>query len=156
MDRLEALKAWCSIRNWEQPTRKGKIDRACSDAGDKLAPDKVDAVRTGALFCASAISKPVLSTSFPNYRELSEAIMRMDGEPEEVATAVREHYLPAFAGDSLPKGIVGALVSIADRMDTIAGCFSVGFDSHRSRGPGRLAAQCSRDYPDPDVDSKNR
>ena len=51
---------------------------------------------------------------------------RMDGESDEIATAVREHYLPAHAGDSLPKGIIGSLVSIADRMDTIAGCFSVG------------------------------
>jgi glycyl-tRNA synthetase beta chain len=50
----------------------------------------------------------------------------MDGEPDDIATAVREHYLPAHAGDSLPRGIIGALVSIADRMDTIAGCFSVG------------------------------
>jgi len=50
----------------------------------------------------------------------------MDGEPDEVAEAVREHYMPTHAGDALPKGIIGSLVSIADRMDTIASCFSVG------------------------------
>ncbi len=50
----------------------------------------------------------------------------MDGEDEAVADAIREHYLPAHAGDDLPVGIIGALVSIADRIDTICGCFSVG------------------------------
>ncbi len=51
---------------------------------------------------------------------------RMDGEKEEVSKAVREHYLPAHAGDGLPTGDIGAIISIADRIDTIAGCFSVG------------------------------
>jgi glycyl-tRNA synthetase beta chain len=50
----------------------------------------------------------------------------MDVEPAEIATAIEEHYLPAFAGDRLPDGIIGAIVSIADRIDTIVGCFSVG------------------------------
>jgi glycyl-tRNA synthetase beta chain len=51
---------------------------------------------------------------------------KMDGEPDHVAAAIREHYLPTYAGDELPQGIVGMIVSIADRVDTIVGCFSVG------------------------------
>jgi glycyl-tRNA synthetase beta chain len=50
----------------------------------------------------------------------------MDGESDEVATAIREHYLPTRAGDDLPSGAVGALLSVADRLDTICGCFGVG------------------------------
>jgi glycyl-tRNA synthetase beta chain len=47
------------------------------------------------------------------------------GEPEAVARAVEEHYLPAYAGGLLPKTAVGALVSIADKLDTICGCFGI-------------------------------
>ena len=50
----------------------------------------------------------------------------MDGESDEVATAIREHYLPTRAGDNLPEGIIGAILSISDRIDTICGCFGVG------------------------------
>ncbi len=48
------------------------------------------------------------------------------GEPPVVAAAIREHYLPRFAGDALPAGDVGALVGLADRLDTLAGSFAVG------------------------------
>jgi glycyl-tRNA synthetase beta chain len=51
---------------------------------------------------------------------------RLSGEKPEVAEAIYEHYLPGFAGDRLPSGPVGDIVSIADRLDTIVGCFGVG------------------------------
>ncbi|MBI5558403.1 MAG: glycine--tRNA ligase subunit beta [Deltaproteobacteria bacterium] len=49
-----------------------------------------------------------------------------EGESSEVAEAVQEHYLPVRAESALPVNIAGALVSIADRIDTIAGCFGIG------------------------------
>src|SRR5207342_403917 len=51
---------------------------------------------------------------------------RADGEPEAVAFAIREHYLPRFAGDTLPTSVEGAIVGVADRLDTLAGSFAVG------------------------------
>jgi glycyl-tRNA synthetase beta chain len=48
---------------------------------------------------------------------------RLSGEPEEVCEAIFEHYLPRFSEDELPKGDVGAVVGMADRMDTLVGCF---------------------------------
>lgn len=51
---------------------------------------------------------------------------RMDGEDADISISIREHYLPSRAGDSLPKGLIGSIVSVADRMDTICGCFGVG------------------------------
>ena len=48
------------------------------------------------------------------------------GEAEEVADAISEHYMPVSAGGELPKTSAGAIISIADKTDTIAGCFSVG------------------------------
>ncbi|HTD10544.1 MAG TPA: glycine--tRNA ligase subunit beta [Steroidobacteraceae bacterium] len=51
---------------------------------------------------------------------------RADGEPSEVASAIREHYLPRVAGDQLPATGAGIAVAIADRLDTLAGIFSIG------------------------------
>lgn len=49
-----------------------------------------------------------------------------DGEPDEVATALQEQYLPRFAGDGLPGSSIGNSLSIADKIDTIVGIFSTG------------------------------
>jgi glycyl-tRNA synthetase beta chain len=51
---------------------------------------------------------------------------RASGEPEEVARAIYEHYLPRGMGGELPGDDVGAVVGIADRADTIAGIFGIG------------------------------
>lgn len=50
----------------------------------------------------------------------------LEGEAAEVANAIAEHYLPTQAGGELPKSDIGAFVSIADKLDTICGCFGVG------------------------------
>ena len=42
---------------------------------------------------------------------------------EEVAVAVHEHYAPRFTGDEPARSLPGALVAIADKMDTLAACF---------------------------------
>jgi len=49
-----------------------------------------------------------------------------DGEPAEVAQAIDEQYMPRFAGDDLPDTITGQTVSIADKIDTLAGIFAIG------------------------------
>jgi len=50
----------------------------------------------------------------------------LEGEDVRVATAIYEHYLPIQAGGDLPSDDIGAFVSLADKIDTICGCFSVG------------------------------
>lgn len=50
----------------------------------------------------------------------------LEGENPRVAQAIFEHYLPVQAGGALPSDHVGAFISLADKMDTICGCFSVG------------------------------
>jgi len=49
-----------------------------------------------------------------------------DGEPHEVAAAIREHYLPRAAGDQLPGTRAGLALAIADKLDTLAGIFAIG------------------------------
>ena len=51
---------------------------------------------------------------------------RHDGETEDVAFAVEDHYKPRFAGDELPRGEVGLVVALADKLETLAGLFGVG------------------------------
>ena len=50
----------------------------------------------------------------------------LEGKDKRVATAIFEHYLPTQAGGDLPTDDIGAFVSLADKIDTICGCFSVG------------------------------
>ncbi|RMG29363.1 MAG: glycine--tRNA ligase subunit beta [Gammaproteobacteria bacterium] len=49
-----------------------------------------------------------------------------DGEPEEVAWAIEEHYLPRHAGDRLPETPTGQALALADRLDTLVGIFAIG------------------------------
>ncbi|WP_165059990.1 glycine--tRNA ligase subunit beta [Adlercreutzia sp. ZJ154] len=47
------------------------------------------------------------------------------GETERVARAIAEHYMPRFSGDDVPSDIVGRIVAMADKLDTICGLFAV-------------------------------
>jgi glycyl-tRNA synthetase beta chain len=49
-----------------------------------------------------------------------------DGLAGEVADAIEDHYKPRFAGDALPRGAVGCVVALADKLETLAGMFSIG------------------------------
>jgi len=51
---------------------------------------------------------------------------RHDGESNEVAWAVEDHYKPRFAGDELPRTLTGVVVALADKLDTLVGLFGVG------------------------------
>ena len=66
---------------------------------------------------------------------------RLSGERPEVSEAIYEHYLPGFAGDRLPSSPVGDIVSIADKMDTIVGCFGVGLVPTGTADPFGLRRQ---------------
>ena len=48
---------------------------------------------------------------------------RLQGEPPEVAAAIEEHYRPVAAGAALPDTAAGAILAVADKMDTLCGCF---------------------------------
>jgi glycyl-tRNA synthetase beta chain len=63
---------------------------------------------------------------------------RIEGEDQRVSTAIFEHYLPTEAGGTLPSDNLGAFVSIADKIDTICGCFGVGLIPTGSADPYAL------------------
>lgn len=57
------------------------------------------------------------------------------GEPEEVAQAIYEHYLPRFTGDALPSNMVGLVIGLADRLDSLAGLFAAGLAPSGTKDP---------------------
>jgi glycyl-tRNA synthetase beta chain len=68
---------------------------------------------------------------------------RREGMSEEIATAIYDHYRPQSMEDALPRTLAGDIVSLADRMDTLVGCFGVGLAPTGSKDPFglRRAAQ---------------
>jgi glycyl-tRNA synthetase beta chain len=58
-----------------------------------------------------------------------------DGEPAEVAEALREQYLPRYAGDELPSTRTGMALAIADKLDTVAGIYATGQKPSGTRDP---------------------
>jgi glycyl-tRNA synthetase beta chain len=63
---------------------------------------------------------------------------RIEGEDPRVSTAIFVDYLPTEAGGTLPSDNLGAFVSIADKIDTISGCFGVGLIPTGSADPYAL------------------
>ena len=57
------------------------------------------------------------------------------GEPDAVADAIAEHYQPRFAGDALPASEAGQILAVADKLDTLAGVFSIGKKPSGNRDP---------------------
>ncbi len=89
-------------------------------------PDaKDDALRANDL-CKADLNTLVVG-EFPDLQGIMGRIYAAkDGESEGVCQAIEEHYRPRFAQDALPETSAGALVAMADKMDTICGCFGVG------------------------------
>ena len=76
---------------------------------------------------------------FPNLQGvMGREYARLSGEAPEVCQAIEEHYLPRFTGDRLPASVAGAAVALADRFDSIVGCFGVGLVPTGSEDPYAL------------------
>jgi glycyl-tRNA synthetase beta chain len=63
---------------------------------------------------------------------------RVQGEPEGVWQAIYDHYKPESMDDSIPRSHAGQIVSLADKLDTLRGCFRVGLIPSGSRDPYAL------------------
>lgn len=61
-----------------------------------------------------------------------------DGEPEPVAAAINEQYMPRYAGDSLPSTAIGTVLALADKLDSIVGLFAIGQPPTGSKDPFAL------------------
>ncbi|MGI6366442.1 MAG: glycine--tRNA ligase subunit beta [Bacillota bacterium] len=92
------------------------------------------------------LAKADLTTNMVNeFPELQgimgEKYALLAGEEKGAAQAVREHYLPRFAGDALPESPAGTILALADKMDLIIGCFCLGMIPTGSQDPYGLRRQ---------------
>ncbi|RJR39803.1 MAG: glycine--tRNA ligase subunit beta [Deltaproteobacteria bacterium] len=91
-----------------------------------LAPDLTELVRRAAYLSKADIVTEMVG-EFPSLQGvMGRQYAKLSGEPPAVAEAIFTHYLPRHAGDLLPGDLIGALVGMGDRFDTICGCFGVG------------------------------
>ena len=108
---------------------KEKTDRIVKLAGmlgEMLESENVKDSCRAALLCKADLITDMVG-EFPTLQGvMGGAYALHDGEKDAVAQAVREHYMPVRAGAPLPQSAAGAIVALADRIDTIAGCFGIG------------------------------
>lgn len=125
-------------------TSREKVDRFTALArwlSDRLVPEAADTVLRAAFLCKADLVSGVVG-EFPDLQGImGRAYARLQGEPEGVAGAIFEHYLPTRAGGPVPETAAGAILSMADKMDTIVGCFGVGLIPTGTADPFALRRQ---------------
>ncbi len=108
---------------------------------ERIDPKWREAVERTTLLCKADLVTGMVG-EFPKLQGIvGREYARLSQEKPEVAEAIYEHYLPNFAGDRLPSTPVGDIVSIADKMDTIVGCFGVGLVPTGTADPFGLRRQ---------------
>ena len=103
--------------------------------------------RAARLCKADLVSQVVVE--FPKLQGIMGRIYaEKDGEPGDVPRAIEEHYRPNYSGGALPESLAGAVVAIADKMDSICGCFFGRTHSFRGIGPLCVKKTGDRYYSD--------
>ncbi|MFZ3100966.1 MAG: glycine--tRNA ligase subunit beta [Desulfitobacteriaceae bacterium] len=93
-------------------------------------------------FLAKADLVTLMVYDFPELQGIMGAdYAASSGEAPEVCRGIVEHYLPRFAGDTLPDSLAGQIVSIADKIDAIVGAFGIGIQPTGSQDPYALRRQ---------------
>ncbi len=103
-----------------------------------LDPALEEQARRAATLCKADLASGMIREFTELQGTMGRYYAEMSGEKGEVAVGIEEHYLPRFAGDALPKTKAGALVGVADRLDSIAGCFGIGLIPTGSEDPYAL------------------
>ena len=125
---------------YDKSLRLEELAGRIADALGASAAEKKAAQRAAKLAKADLVTGMVME-----FTELQGVMgkeyARLDGEGEEVALAIDEHYMPRFAGDELPQTKAGIIVSLADKMDNIVATFSRGLIPTGSQDPFALRRQ---------------
>jgi glycyl-tRNA synthetase beta chain len=108
---------------------------------DLIAPELKPTVSRAAWLCKSDLTTQVVN-EFPGLQGVMGRIYAArSGQPEVAARAIEEHYLPAYSGGPLPETPAGTLLSVADKLDTICGCFGIGLIPTGTSDPYALRRQ---------------
>ncbi len=114
--------------------RLAKIVRALGTFVDMSADDIAKLERAASVAKADLASLAV--GEFPELQGVMGRHYAKDfGEAPAIAAAIDEHWWPKGQGAALPPSLFGALIALADRMDTIVGCFAVGLEPSGSADP---------------------
>lgn len=120
-----------------------KVERMVDLAGylaHKLGADVEKAKRGAYLAKADLVSNMVYE--FPELQGImGEYYSVAQGQDKEVGQSIRESYMPRFAGDDLPESKLGMIVSIADKVDSVVGFFSMDLEPTGSQDPYALRRQ---------------
>ncbi|MGE5587337.1 MAG: glycine--tRNA ligase subunit beta [Clostridia bacterium] len=120
-----------------------RVEQLAADIAVRLGlPESVRAaVKRAAGLCKADLVTHMVK-EFPELQGVMGAeYARVSGEDHDVARAIFEHYMPRFAGDSLPESRGGVVLALADKMDTVAGFFGIGIQPSGSEDPYALRRQ---------------
>ena len=108
-----------------QAERVERVKTIAAKVADLIGANRDMAVRAAQLAKVDLLTQMV--GEFPELQGImGEYYALHDGEAEEVALAIREHYQPRFAGDALPSTPVSLAVALADKLETLSGLFGIG------------------------------
>ncbi|MBE9095827.1 glycine--tRNA ligase subunit beta [Tychonema sp. LEGE 07203] len=124
-------------------TVRAKVDRLCKIASLIANQLQITVAEKAYVERAALLCKADLVTQMVYELPEMQGIMGQKyalacGEPEAVATAIFEHYLPKGAGDKLPQTLTGQIVGIADKLDTLVSIFGLGMLPTGSSDPFAL------------------
>jgi len=110
-----------------QGERVERVRRIARQVGETLGGAALAGLAEEAATLAKADLLTDMVGEFPELQGIMGAYYaRHDGLGEAVADAIEDHYRPRFAGDALPRGEVGLVVALADKLETLAGLFGIG------------------------------
>jgi len=102
---------------------------------ENLNPSLIDCVKRAAYLCKADLLTEMVG-EFPTLQGImGKYYALISNEPEEVAIAIEEHYMPTKADGQLPKTLCGSIVSIADKIDTICSMFILGHEPSGTQDP---------------------
>ncbi|MCK4425641.1 MAG: glycine--tRNA ligase subunit beta, partial [Deltaproteobacteria bacterium] len=102
---------------------------------EQVAQDKVKEVERAAWLCKADLLTEMVG-EFPSLQGIiGREYALLSGESREVANAIEEHYMPVRSGGELPGSLSGALLSIADKIDTICGTIAIGLKPSGTADP---------------------
>ncbi|MDK9709469.1 MAG: glycine--tRNA ligase subunit beta [Desulforhopalus sp.] len=106
--------------------KKDRLVKLVRILADKVVPELADDGCRAALLCKADLLSNMVG-EFPSLQgTMGGAYAIHDGEKDNVAAAIVEHYMPKRAGAELPSSELGSILALADRFDTLAGCFGIG------------------------------
>lgn len=118
-----------------------RIERIGGYLADLAAPRLKPLVQRAARLCKTDLVSQVVY-EFPNLQGIMGRVYAAAaGEHADVAEAMEEHYRPTYSGGPLPANPTSALLAVADKLDTICGCFSVGLIPTGASDPYALRRQ---------------